>query len=370
MATTGRTAVSGADESIAATVSGADVVHLVCHADGDSLAAAGLLAGALPDATAFQISTAKSRDAVADRLNRSTVSTVAIGFDGLTADATIDARSNARSAFDAATEFGDPDPTLGVAGVRSIGSLPAGDLLEAATSAGIERRPGVSVPTADLSVGLAFSTRVHADFSGDEQSAGAFLADLELPADLGDAARRRIASAVALDATEPPAPDGAAEAVEGALRPFETPDGPFETAEGYGDVLDVVARTSPGLATAMVAGGDVRTEVLDAWRETSATVHAAIRRAERSLRSGLTVVTVSDADPWTTARLVRDYRSGEDDALVIGADEVALATIERDARERLGSAIDPSQIGGRHHVAAAKTSDDPDAIVETLTEGP
>ncbi|WP_204282247.1 hypothetical protein, partial [Serratia marcescens] len=40
---------------------------------------------------------------------------------------------------------------------------------------------GVGVPTADLAAGLAHSTLVHASFSGDEQAAGAFLAELGLP---------------------------------------------------------------------------------------------------------------------------------------------------------------------------------------------
>lgn len=368
MATTGRTAAATADESIVTTVSGANVVHFVCHADGDSLAAAGVLARALPDTTAFQISTARTQDAAADRLDRSEVSTIAIGYGGDDADVSIDARSNARAAVDVASEFGDPEPALALAGVRTTGTVPDGDLIDAAATAGIERRPGVGVPTADLSVGLAYSTRLHAGFSGDEHAAGAFLADLDLPAELDDAARRRVASAVALETTEPPAPDRAADSVEDTLRPFTTPDAPFETAEGFGDVLDVVARTAPGLAAALAAGADVRTDALDVWRESSSAAHTAVIQGNRSRVSDLTVVTVSDADPWTTARLVRDYRSAADDVLVNGPDELALATTERNARERLTAVIDPALVGGHGRVAAAATAVDPETIGEKLAE--
>ncbi|MFB6082057.1 MAG: hypothetical protein ABEJ67_04465 [Halanaeroarchaeum sp.] len=370
MATTGRPAAERPDvDALAATLGEADFVHLVSHADGDAIAAAGLLATALGTDTPYQVSTARTRAAADRRLGTTDDATVALGFDATDADVSLVADSVALAAYDVATTIGDGDPVLALAGALAAGVVPQGPVLDAAAEAGVERRSGVGLPTADLADGLAHSRLFHAGFSGQEGQAGAFLADLDLPADLDEAAHERVASAVALDATEPPAPPRAADAIEAALRPHVLPDGPFETAEGYGDVLDALARTAPGLATTLAVGRFDRAGVLDAWRDHAAAVHAAVRMAERSRHQGLVVLETEGADTWTVARLARDFRSAEPAVLVVG-DDVALATTDRNAREILADAGDPDAMGGRDRLASAGPAADVDAIVRSLTEDP
>lgn len=369
MATTGRTAATESDASaLAAVLSESDFVHFVSHADGDSLAAAAILANAITPETPFQVSTVRSRAAADRRIESATAATVTIGVEpaDADADATLRTDSNALSAFDVATEFGSPDPGLAMAGAIAAGIVPSGDAVDVATESGIERRPGVGIPTADLGDGLAHSTLFHADVSGDEQRAGALLAELELPAAMDETAHRRVGSAVALAATEPPAPDSAVAAIERSLRPHVLPDGPFETVEGFADVLEVLARSAPGRAAALALGHDERTDVLETWREYAAAVHDAVRLGERTRRSGIVAIETDRGDPWTTARLVRDFRSAEPNVLAVGDAEIALATTDDDAVERLDALDAVESIGGRIHLASGTPDEDPDAILASL----
>lgn len=375
MATTGRTAAADSDaEALAATLRDADFVHVVSHADGDALAAAGLLANALGPETNFQISTVRTRAEADRRVDASTATTVALGVDATDADETIQAGSIALTAYDAAVALdgGDSarasdagDHALALAGAIAAGETPSGTALEDATDAGIERRPGVGIPTADLADGLAHSTLFHADVSGDESAAGALLADLDLPAEMDEDAHRRVASAVALSATAPPAPERAVEAIERALRPHALPDGPFETAEGFADVLEALARSEPGIATALSLGRVDRTTTLDAWRDRAEEVHEALRLADRERRPGIVALETDEEDPWTTARLVRDFRSGEPAALVVG-DGVALATSESDALERLAKIDAVESVAGRSTLAFGSTDASVDDLLSDL----
>lgn len=369
MATTGRTAAADSDvDALAATLREADFVHFVSHADGDSIAAAGLLARALPSSVPYQVSVARSRTAADRRIASTSGTTVSIGLTTDDADDHLVTDANAAAAFEVATDLGDADPMLAVAGALAAGTVPQGPAYDAATDAGLARRPGVAIPTADLADGLAHSCLFHARFSGQEQQAGAFLAELDLPADLDDTAHRAIASAVSLAATEPPAPSSAASAIEHAVHPHVLPDGPFETAEGYADVLDGLARSDPGLATALALGRFDRAEVLDRWRTHATDVHDALRLGDRARHSGLVVLEVTDGDVWTTARLARDFRSAEPRVLVVDDDEVALATTDEDAVDRLGSAVDADSVGGRARLASARTDGETDDLVAAIRE--
>lgn len=375
MATTGRTAAADDDASaVADACRDADFVHIVSHADGDSIAAAGLLVAALPAETPYQVSTARTRGVADRRIDAVDGERVSIGF--AAGDVTLDAESNAVAAFSVATDLGGADPTLAMAGAIAADAVPEGDLLEAATEAGIERRPGVGVPTADLADGLSHSTLFHAPFSGAEGRAGALLADLDLPADLDDPARRRIASAVALVATEPPAPASAVGAMERALRPHVLSDGPFATVEGYADVLESLARSAPGLAVALAIGRGDRTDALDAWRTHAEAVHGAITMAERSRHDGVVVLSIDDATPAdarTVARLARDFRSAEPTVLAVGAEEVGLATTDVDAASILSDALGRNAVGGRSDLATGAVDgsidEAVDGIVGTIREG-
>jgi hypothetical protein len=367
MATTGRTAAADSDEAaLATTLHEADFVHFVSHADGDAIAAAGLLANALPTDTAFQVSIARTQAAADRRIDAASGTTVTIGLSADHPDASLDDDSNALVAFDVANERGTADPVLALAGAIATNVVPRGAALDAATEAGVDRRPGVGIPTADLGDGLAHSTFLHAGVSGDEQQAGALLAELELPATMDERAHRRVASAVALEVTAPPAPERAAEALERVLKPHVLTDRPFETIEGYADVLDGLARSDPGLASTLAIGHENRTAALDAWRDHARAVHDAVRLGERTRRSGLVLLETDRADPWTTARLVRDFRSAEPAVLVVGAADVALATTDSDALARLESIAAIESVGGRSRLASATTDAEAEEIVAAL----
>jgi len=309
----------------------------VATADGDALAATGVLARALAErARPFQASVAEPP---AD-LTRSTEAdlTIALGRTDATADLSIPPGTTAISevAFDAAGELGvAPDPLLALAGATAAPVEPGGDLLEAATAAGVRQRPGVAVPTADLTEGLAHTTLVHAPFSGDTERARAALADLKLPAELDEDAHRRVASAVALRTVgaEDATPRAAAR-VERALRPYAI-DGPFATVGGYADVLDAVAREQPGTGVALALGHDTRASALDAWRTHGERAHRALRTATTGRYDGLFVARVTAADlgvddaadvpVGTVARLLRDFRSPEPVALFVTDGRAAAA---------------------------------------------
>lgn len=313
------------------TLESASFVHLLAHADGDSLAAAAVVARALDDdGRPFHLSVVRTA-AEAERRVATTDADTTCCVVGVDAPAAAAVRGTPRSAAAAtvATALGaSPPATLSLAGVLAAGATP--DALPDEATADVARHPGVGVPTADLADGLAHSTLVHAPYSGDASAASAALADLGVDATAAadGATGRRVASLLALDATTD-APAQAATAVTRALRPHR--GGPLETVEGYADVLDLLARRAPGLATALALGHDVTDAARDAWRTAASAVHRAVREAEVARHSGVVVARVGDADVWTAARLLRDYRASEPAALAVGDGEAALATTDADA---------------------------------------
>jgi hypothetical protein len=349
MATTGRSVAS--EQDAAGVLADAGFVRVSAAPTGGSVAAAAMLADACDaHSVPYQVRVVRG----APSLDAADASHVAVGFDAPGADAAF-ATDAANAAFDAARELGaDPDPVLAFAGALADGREPSSAVREAA---GIERRPGVGVPTADLAAGLAFSTRVHASFSGDEQAAGAALAELGLPAELDESARRRLASAVALDATEGAA-DSAGGAVADALRPHATPDAEFETVEGYADVLGALAWNAPGLGVALAQGASVRSAAVDTWRAHARDAHATVRVADPARYSGVVVADATDAHA-TVARLVRDYRSEEPAAVAVGDGTVALATTDADARSVLPDSV------GTESVAVTENGDE-NGLVDTV----
>lgn len=356
MATQGRTDAGGDDDAeraVAAALGEASFVHVVAHADGDSLAAAGLLASAAAaDDTPYQVSAARTADVADRRLAESdeAATRLRVGFGGASEATTLpDARTASHAASTVVRALGrDPDPALALAGVVAGDGSADGDLLERALDAGHDYRPGVAVPTENLADGLAHSTLVHADFSGDREAAGALLAELDLPVDLDAAAHRRVASLVAVDAAG--ASGGSKDALVRALRPL-APGGPFATVGGYGDVLDAVARAEPGLGVALALGHDVTAAALDAWRDHASAVHEAVRTADVARHSG--VVVVSGGPVWTVARLVRDFRSPEPAALAVADGEATLATRDPGAKAAVERAA--STVGGTAGTTTADT---------------
>ncbi|SEV96602.1 hypothetical protein [Halobacterium jilantaiense] len=351
MATTGRSAVASEPDA-ASVLSDAEFVRVTAAPTGGSVAAAAMLADACDErAVPFQVRVARSAPGSFDD---STASHVTVGIESGDAAASV-TDDVANDAFALVREAGgDPDPVLAFAGAVADGVEPSSDVREAA---GLDRRPGVGVPTADLAAGLAHSTLFHASFSGDEQAAGATLAELGLPPGLDESARRRLASVVALDATED-ASERAADAVAAGLRPHATPDSVFETVEGYADVLAALAWDSPGLGVAFALGAADRTDVVEAWRAHARDAHETVRVAELARHRGVVVVDAADSQP-TVARLVRDYRAEEDAVLAVGDGAAALATTDADARAVLPDAVGTSRL-------AATETDDEDALVETV----
>ena len=351
-------------EEVADALADARFVRVVVAPDGASLAASGVVARALRErAVPFQIRVRRaSAYAVADD-----ALTLRVGSAG-PADLTLgDPETAPATAFEVARELGTAaDARLALAGVAASEADPAASTL--ADVAGLERTPGVGVPVADLADGLGHSTLLHAPFSADGDAAGAALAELDLPADLDDDARRRIASLAAVEtATASDATPRAAETVGRALNPLRLGDGaPFATIEGYADVLCAVAREEPGTGVALALGHDARTPALDAWRAHARHVHATLRSADTARHAGVFVVRTSpptdgDAtDPEsnadarqrriagrlrTIARLARDFRSPEATVLVVAEGVAAAATHDEavDVADALARAVEQTR---------------------------
>ncbi|AFZ72175.1 hypothetical protein [Natronobacterium gregoryi] len=356
-------------ESTTATpgLESAAFVRLVTRADGDALAASGIVARALAErGTPFQVSVGRT---VAERTDRVQAPgdegdlTLVVG--AVDADvARLDAgdRPATLAAVDRVRELGvTPDPVLSLAGLVAAGVEPgAGEsewVLETATDRDlVDRRPGVAVPTADPVDGITHSTRLCGPWSGDLDAAREALTssvDLESD-DFGEADYRAIASAVALDVVgAEEATETAANAIRHGLKPYVTPDAPFATVGGYADVLEATARTEPGTGVALAMGHDAREPALSAWREYGRCAHETLESASTGRYDGLFVVGIDDGPVEAIARLAVAYRSPEPVVLAVAADggEVAIATrdddplgatVERIARE-LESEI---EIGG------------------------
>jgi hypothetical protein len=321
---------------IAAALREAPFVRVVAAADGDALAASGVLARACRErSTPFQVRVDPIPDPTPGAGDDLVVGVGVAGGDLALAGA--DPASLVAAA--AARELGvDPDPTLALAGVatadRPLDSGDAAALLDAVRKrTTVERRPGLATPTPDLADGLAHSTLVSAPVSGDPEAAREALSRLDLPSTPTDEDRRRLASWLAIEATASSA--RATEAVERALRPHATPDDRFATLEGFGDALDAVARERPGTGVALAIRDDGPVAAtLDAWRGHARAVHEALTAATTGRYDGVFVARVDEADPGrlgTVARLCRDFRSPEPVVLVVGESTAAAASVD-DAR--------------------------------------
>ncbi|SFG04669.1 hypothetical protein SAMN04488063_1250 [Halopelagius inordinatus] len=345
-------------ESVAAALRDAPFVRVVCRADGDALAAGGLVARSLRTVgVPFHVRAVAFPEA--DAASSSEDDTlVSVGMRVPGADATIapgDGTTSLRAhgVAEALTPEGEtgPDPLLALAGVVAAGDHPGaadGSLLTVAEQTGaVERRPGIAAPVEDVADGLAHGTLAHASFSGDREAATAALAELGLPAELDAEAHRTVASLLALDvAGDDAATPRAAESVERALRPYATPDATFATLGGFADVLDAAARERPGTGVALALGHDARVPALDAWRDHATAVHAGIREGRSGRYESVFVVraTKETADSVgrlaTVARLVRDFRSPEPVVLAVGNGLAAVAAVERGAADAASAVAD------------------------------
>ncbi|WP_435335717.1 exonuclease RecJ [Haloarchaeobius sp. TZWWS8] len=360
MSHSGRTADGDASgERIAPAMRSAPFVHLVARADGDAVAAAGLLARALADVgTPFQVSVGRTE---AERTERATIDrddgAIALVVGSSQSDAYhLDPADEPASvaAWRLAGELGGaPDSVLALAGAVAAGVTPGAGATErlvdaAETSGRLRRRPGVATPTEDDRDGLAGSTLVHASFSGDHDETQAALADLDLADELDDDARRTLASLVAVETVgADEATPRSGEVLDRALRPYETPEGSFATVGGLADVLDCTAAAAPGTGVALALGHDVRESALSVWRETATAAHDTVRDATTGRYDGVFVARVDEGPVSVAARLVRDFRSPEPVALVVSDDEAAAAAVDgRDLAGVMARAV--TQTGGAH----------------------
>jgi hypothetical protein len=341
-------------DSVAAACRDAGLVRLVGAADGDGLAAVGVLARAL---SAVEVPFQASVTCFPDPATGTDADvTVTVGAAG--GDVAVDATPASVPAFAAARELAPDaaDPVLALAGSVAAGAIPGDDgvgLFEAAREAGVERRPGLAVPVADAADGLAHSTLVHLPLSGDVDAAREALGDVA-GAEETPESRTWAASMVALRAVSG-APTRAADAVERVLRPCS--GSPFETVGGYADVLDAVARERPGTGVALALGHDARSAALSAWRDHASAAHRAVREADTGRYDGAFVVR-TDGPVGTVARLVRDYRSPEPVVLALGRSERgydrAAAAGDREVVSALRSAVaEAGTVAGRGPTARA-----------------
>jgi hypothetical protein len=355
MSTAGRPNRDSQSESdIAARVREAAFVRLVAAADGDAVAALGLLTGALDVAGTPYQATVAAVPETADRATDADL-TLALGRPLPTADITVGLEEPASSvAYGIASQFASPDAMLALAGIVAGGAVPGGDPLEDAQATGLGRRPGVAVPTTDIADGLAHTTLAHGPFSGGVDAAGDVLAGASVDDPDGET-HRRIGSLVALSVagSEETTARGA-DAVERLLRPHIGT--PFETVGGYADVLDGVARTRPGLAVALAVGTVDRDAVLAAWRDHGRRAHAAVEEATTGRYDGLFVARCDgDVPVGTVARLVRDFRSPEAVVLVVAdgtagalaTDETDVGSLVREAATAVGGTGDGTRTRGR-----------------------
>lgn len=306
----------------AAALSEGTFVRLRVHASGAAVAAAGVLGRALSTRhVPFRIRATGAPEAATDD-----DLTVTIGTSNDSSDLELDPTD----ATAVVRELGvEPDPVCALASLHAASVEPDADLEAAMAEREIESRPGVAVPTKDLADGLAHSSLVHAPWSGDREATQALLAELSLPAELDADAHRRVASAVALDATTGEATSQAATAVERILHPDATPNGPFETVGGFADVLDATVRESPGIAIALALGHDVGENALDAWRDHAQAVHTALRGATTGRYESLYALSCDLSSPGrlaTVARLARDFRAPEPTVLAVGTGAAALVS--------------------------------------------
>lgn len=336
MAVAGRSGESRAS-SLAGTLREASFVRVLAAADGDSLAAAGLLARALAERnTPFQVSARTERPTT----ETDDATTVLVGRDGPADCVLWGERPASETAFAACRDLGtDPNPLLALAGAFTTGPIEGSAAFETAREQElVEQRPGIAIPVTDITDGIAHTTLVHAHFSGDEAAAESLLDGRAFAED--DDGRRQVASLLALAVTsvEESTPC-AAERIERALRPYtitkqsgnseRSVSAEFATIGGYADVLRATAHERPGVGLALALGHDAREAALSTWRTHAKRAHAALRNATTERHRNLFVARVdADTSLATTSRLLRDFRSPEPIALALTETGAAAAACE------------------------------------------
>lgn len=347
-----------AASDIAEQLASAGLVRLVAAADGDGLAAAGLLARRL-DASEIPYQVSVTPLPAAGKRTTDADLTLALGRPVGDADLTLGLGAPAsQAAYETASHLGDATAPLALAGMVAGGFVPQGTALDDAETT---RRPGIAVPTADLVDGLAHSTLVHAPFSGRPDAAEGLLP--ERARDPTEETHRAAASAVALAvAGDEAGTVRGARRIERLLRPYIA--GPLVTVGGYADVLDALARSDPGVGVALALGQADVDAGLATWRDHAERAHDGVRNATTGRYDGLFVARCdADAPAGTVARLVRDFRSPEPAVLVVtdgtavalATDETDIGQVLRDAATSVDGTGDGTETTARAHYDVADT---------------
>lgn len=346
----------------------ADFVRLLGTADGDGVAATALLAQAM-DAVDVPYQASVHRGPV-DAGSTAADLTVGVGLDR--GDVSLrHCPLSGRAVETARALGGDPDPVLALAGSLAAGVKPAETpattwALEAAADR-LDRRPGIALPTADISVGLAHTTLVHADFSGDVDAARTVVADLDLGRSPSGADRRRLASLVALSAVDG-APPRAASAIDRAIHPYAT-EGTLETLGGFADVLEATALERPGTALAFALGHGDRSAALEAWREHGLKAHRAVHDVDLTATGDVAVARIDAGPVRTVARLLVAFRSPAPVAVVVRGSRAAVATADRDVAPIVAAAAGAAGGTGIARGPIGEAGDvDPDGFVDAVRE--
>lgn len=376
MSTADHAATDRPVSDVVSELDGAQFVQFVTAPDGDALAATGVLAQGL--SIPFQARVARTTTGVSEA-----DVTVTLGRRG--GDISITARplsaraveiTRARS-NESETGLTQPLGVLALAGIiaaeREIDDYT--DVFE--RSLEIDDRPGVAIPTTDPVDGLAHTTLAHAPFSGDPEATAEALSGI---GETEDDAKSRVQAASMLTVSVVDEPDThASTAIERAVHPpvVESDEScPFATLAGYADVLDALARSSPGEGLALALGHTSPEDALGRWREHARIVHKGVRTAEldrypECVVADLTGVPASTVE--TIARLIREYRSPEPVVLAT-ADNVVVATAQtraRDVRTPLAdaaSAVETEATVTGHGRYANAPIEPEDAVVNAFRE--
>ncbi|MFB6114458.1 MAG: hypothetical protein ABEJ58_10215 [Halodesulfurarchaeum sp.] len=379
MATTESTAARAHDTgTIATRLDAADFVHVLARKDGDALAATALVGRALDDrGVPNQVTFADSPRNVTER-TRTEGTVLGIGFES-TDISLPSGTSLSRAAANLVTSLdAERDPVLALAGALSVGASEQ-ELLEAAESDGLAKSPGIGIPVEDLSVGLAYTGLFHAEFSGDKDAAASFLDDLGIPTaaekTINDEDMQRLASAVSVAASDRPAPDRAVEALTDAIGPL-VPGGPVRTVPGYADVIGALSRNDPSFGYRFLLGHETRSNAVERWKRHTGHVHDALHGGTIEAEGDLAVLTVERADPWSVARLGRDFCVKESAILVLEEETaantprtIALGSVDRDARKWLETAVGPEAVTGRDDLATGVLDAGESDLVKAIREG-
>lgn len=364
-----------------------EFARITAYPDGDSVAAAGILAktcSALEVPFRLRAGTPTSNpDTEAD------TTVIVVGHhrpDPETHDLHVGGRGPAsKDAFEATRDVDgvESDPVLALAGLTTLPTPvdeTAGDVRSLAEDLGyLSQRPGVATATKDLMNGLANALTIHTPFSGRPDRAQANLAELDLPVEMDVDGHRRL-EAFAATATAPTGRPSAREALQTGIRPYAVEDGRFQTLAGYGDVLRAIARDAPGIGFGLVLDDVDESEALEVLGEHAEAAHQCVRRAEvfeydsfavaRVDGESLTDDRVEAALP-TVARLVRDFRTPMSTCYAVTDGYAAGATRTAEAVGPRVQAAGQSLDGGglaRQHRGEAQFDGTAEEFVQTLRD--